>query len=942
MSSESAGTITPPNTGAVTFLQAFAEELFEVMNARPRTDGAADKPPTRIAADKVIAAAHEAKLFGLAFSGGGIRSAIFNLGVLQALAKLQLLQRVDYLSTVSGGGYIGGWLSAWIARAGRTEGGTVNSGVGMDTVVKRLYEDKPASRLSAADPLEHLRRFSNYLTPKTGFFSADLWTGVATHVRNTLLNQTVLVPALLLILVLPWCLASATALVGSGGYPMARMLWAAGITLLVPTLLTGLNLAAADSRPDTKSPWWLYETPIALSMFLLVVASYCLTIWLWRAPLPEPGCLKWAGPKTVWALLGAIAYVVIVGVCSIGVLLGRSSTAPKRAFSIARLLITAVLAGAAGGLLMYAVQPAMESEWVGGHAWMVAGPGTVAVLAVLSLTVGLHTGLMSRNFSESVREWLARAGAWLFIFGLAWMSLFLLTFLAPATLQAGYHLLVAAGGVGWLASTIAGIVFGKGEKTGTPGKTTVQEVVTRAAPYIFIVGLLGLMAYGLYATLQAAHPTDNASGAVYEAYCTNGSFAYCLLAESELVGMLPWPETIFLIGLCVLIIGVMSRCVDVNVFSYHGYYRNRIARCFLGASHAKRRPNPFTGFDESDNIRMTGLPRRPFHIVNTTLNLTRTENLAWQERKAASFSITPLYCGYEMADAEGNPVPGYLKTGDHRQPLGLHLATAVAISGAAASPNMGYHSSAAVAFLLTLFNIRLGWWMPNTRYPTVWWKGGPRWGYPYLIRELFGAVGEKSNFVYLSDGGHFENMGLYELVRRRCRYIIVCDAEADSGYEFEGIASAIEKCRVDFGIRISLDVEAIKPRPGERYGAVHCAVGTIQYDAQDRNAKPGYLLYLKSSLVGNEQLPVDVKHYAYVHEDFPHQSTADQWFDESQFESYRQLGYKIAMASLEGSLPKIEGSENPLMEALFTTLAGKWVAAHPVSPVTGDRASFTV
>ncbi len=117
------------------------------------------------------------------------------------------------------------------------------------------------------------------------------------------------------------------------------------------------------------------------------------------------------------------------------------------------------------------------------------------------------------------------------------------------------------------------------------------------------------------------------------------------------------------------------------------------------------------------------------------------------------------------------------------------LGTAVAISGAAASPNMGYHTSPPVAFLLTLFNVRMGWWLGNPRARYTWRYSSPRIGLIYMLGELFGTTSSSSDYVSLSDGGHFENLGIYELVRRRCRYIIVGDAEQDEDFKFGGLGS---------------------------------------------------------------------------------------------------------------------------------------------------------
>src|SRR5262249_16496058 len=143
---------------------------------------------------------------------------------------------------------------------------------------------------------------------------------------------------------------------------------------------------------------------------------------------------------------------------------------------------------------------------------------------------------------------------------------------------------------------------------------------------------------------------------------------------------------------------------------------------------------------------------------------------------------------------------------------GITLGTAMAISGAAASPNMGNLTSPAVAFFMTIFDVRLGWWMGNPRYEETWRSPGPRLGISYLLSELMAQSDEKKGYVYLSDGGHFENLGVYELVKRHCRLIVACDADCDGDYQFDNLLSLIEKVRTDFGAKIIINFEDIRPQ----------------------------------------------------------------------------------------------------------------------------------
>jgi hypothetical protein len=312
-------------------------------------------------------------------------------------------------------------------------------------------------------------------------------------------------------------------------------------------------------------------------------------------------------------------------------------------------------------------------------------------------------------------------------------------------------------------------------------------------------------------------------------------------------------------------------------------YRVRLIRAFLGASNPRRKPHPFTGFDPNDNLRMAELPSRPLHVVNATLNLVKGENLAWQQRKAESFTTTKYRTGSCRL--------GYQESrlyGDR-----ISLGGAIAISGAAANPNMGYASSPVLSMIMMLFNARLGAWRPNPGEPGrgYWSKPGPTFSVRPFIDEAFGLTSDKNPWVNLSDGGHFENLGLYEMVLRRCATIIVVDGSQDAAFHFDDLGNATRKIRIDLGIPIDFP-DGLSITREITAASKHCAVGRIVYSAVDGHAvKDGTLIYIKASLTGNE--PRDVLTYAAENPAFPHQPTSDQWFDESQFESYRRLGFHV-------------------------------------------------
>jgi hypothetical protein len=158
--------------------------------------------------------------------------------------------------------------------------------------------------------------------------------------------------------------------------------------------------------------------------------------------------------------------------------------------------------------------------------------------------------------------------------------------------------------------------------------------------------------------------------------------------------------------------------------------------------------------------------------------------------------------------------------------------------------------------------------------------------------ELFGLATEKGSYVRLSDGGHFENLGLYEMVLRRCHYIVISDAGADPAYFFADLGNAVQKIRIDFGIPIEFDVMTIYPRSALdtiRTPGHNCAVGRIRYSVVDGcDAPDGIIIYIKPVCYGDESR--DIYAYFKSSETFPQESTTDQFFSESQFESYRMLG----------------------------------------------------
>ncbi len=871
----------------------------------------------------------EGHWFGLAFSGGGIRSATFNLGILQGLAHQGLLEKVDILSTVSGGGYIGSWLAAWIKRERMSR---VQEQLASAASLKKTQPESIEDDDHFPTPIRRLRQYSNYLTPSMGVFSIDTWTAVAVYLRNVFLNQITLAALIGAVMLLPRFLVFSLVQAAGSETTFVRnlILIAALVLIAVAVALVSFNLrrvifdtgqAAAESP---KSVWSritsLDEVGVQIWCVSSVIAGVTLaSIWCWLN-IRNNG-LQTIGANAFWLgaslFFFALSFLITVFGGSFECVNDRANEQTRGAFWFKLrnylLLVAAMFASSAVALGLLRGYLAILSAF---HAMPGAGPwhavvwSSLLLMLVLDTAAILHVGLLGTYMRDVGREWLTRFRA------ISQLWLFFWSALASAAIY-GPFLVVKLGSwlagtltIGWVVATITSLRAGQSVLTGKSeeGKPSASpmDLVAKIGPPVFLVGFLLFISLGEHMLLS--YPKIG-----------NGPLTLKNLADHHWQWLNPspmwlshstWPlaapGSLFVILAAAGLI--LAWRVDINEFSMHHFYKNRLVRCYLGASNRKREPNPFTKFDPEDDISLCELKASngytgPYHIINTTLNLSAGDDLAWQERKGASFIFSPAYCGFNFAlEKDSLPSSGeldtlancaYRDTRYYAYPKGVPLGTAFAISGAAADPNQGYNTSPTVAFFMTVFDVRLGWWLGNPRRNAESSLPGPRFGLMSLISELLGRTDDQTRFVSLSDGGHFDNMALYELVRRRCRYIVLCDGEQDGDYKFEGLGTAIRKCRIDFGVEIDIDPRAIIPAGDPRRSESHCAVGTIRYDANTE----GTLLYIKASLTGDE--PKDVLQYASTSATFPHQTTADQWFTESQFESYRALGFQALNASIE-------------------------------------------
>lgn len=1018
----------------------------------------------RIRLDAIYKCIHEKQPTALCFSGGGIRSGTFALGILQGLARHKLLNKFHYLSTVSGGGYMGSWLAAWIHRHPQ----------GLSGVTTDLANQTPSSKVDPdPDPIRFLRRYSSFITPKVGLLSADTWTFVAIYLRNLLLNWMVFIPLLLSVLTLPRFIVSITTTThtpkawftfGDVHIYSRHFFLAAGFITVVwalayimfnrPTLKEELRQASPFWRRKTSQGWFL-----CLCLLPLSIAAFCLTTyWAWSS---QNGALPKQWPRFI--LFGALVTFLAWFIASYILKRIRPSHLIrnwKELFS--RDLFFLLVAGAAGGGLLYLLTvkfdpfkdqpPWVCNTFVPIHQLtteLYACFAAPAFLLVFLLGVTLYIGVTSKStgIDDEDREWGSRLGAWCLIAILGWISFTTIVIIGPLALLKAPQWLAPAGGL----SGVLAAIMGKSARTSGDRKPANGEgggildaIIGKALPLlalIFIVFLVALLSLSTTVIVQVAAtslagvvkaypslerflvspPSTFAEylGCIYSNVAGANFYERAMLAHMNVLHMTSF-RLIAILGVLLFLAGVgISLLINLNIFSLHAGYRNRIIRAFLGASRPEhqRKPNPFTGFDPADNVSMHELrpglfdeedfPRalalasvlldkanpstyqdakpdaaavagylrsrnllpnlqsvpdpntysirlvaalrkdlngvlrdsqlgkqfpalaetqtnsvktpdaiysnrailekafgpdwlmplaahedyRLMPVINTTLNLVGGDNLAWQQRKAEPFSVSPLHAGCFRLGYRDSRFYGGRDTG------GISIGTAAAISGAAASSNMGYYTTSPVlSLVLTFFNVRLGWWLgnPGAAGKDTFELRAPRSSVKPVVEEAFGMTDDENKYVYLTDGGHFENLGIYEMVLRRCHLIVISDAAADPQYNFSDLGNAIRKVRIDLGVPIEFTAMPIfspDSKDFDKKKGMYWAIGRIRYSCIDGNVQDGLLVYIKPAVYGRE--PGDVLEYKKSHPTFPHQSTADQFFDEPQFESYRILGSHV-------------------------------------------------
>lgn len=873
---------------------------------------------------------------GLALSGGGIRSATFSLGVTQAFADTNRLPEVDYLSTVSGGGYTGTFLgSLFLPRYGST----TLPYVGVDAPTPAAALETPAAAGARAiellkapphldiaqvgtdpptavfHPLRWLRENGRYLTPRG---AADTLYLAAFYLRAFIGVHYVLGLALLgmalgvyllrfgvgLAARLPLAQPYATALdpLGWAAPAASGVIWASPLFLLVPLVLL------------------LYAGPLLVTYWLVYRQDDR------QRPSTEEKALR-IGP-----------YVLGVAFAVVAVLLGAHGN-PLAALAAYCVVLVAI------GLL-----------------WR-------------DVVIRRRLGAQWQTFSGKVaqaRQWLTK---WL-ANALLWAGLVAALGLVDSIGQAFFVALIrgeliawGSGGIGVAALVLA---LRQLAKLGKDAKGWITFFVAYQKPVAMVVGVLALL---LLAALWVA--------VVQFAVWSPDWLDWMKLRPKEL--MQPSADTqhwvLFAAFAAVwagLFFIVWVSKGFLNNSTFHRFYAARLTRTFLGAANLSRLRDFHDALDKrraaeqrasgapggssetrsaadlfvqeshlQDDIGLKayygGASAGPLHLINVTLNesVSQTSNLLRDDRKGVPLCVGPAGISVERVFHPWRAAPdNSIQYGEQVEPLDapagddgvrcerLTAGQWAAISGAAVSTGLGSMSSIGFSILTWLANARLGyWWTPAPLMRAVAANGDGRLkgAYQLVEQEMLGAfIGRPDRTWNLSDGGHFENTAVYELVRRQAAFVVCCDNGADPKYEFPDVQNLARRVRVDFGadvqfldaVRLDEFVDAwLEPDAGDRalFGSAEdfraaarrdglgcceptdlCALlAIVRHSRSQCGGQPRRTLLLVIKPTVARFASADVRLYARDNPEFPQQTTADQFFDEAQWESYRRLGFEV-------------------------------------------------
>ncbi|MBU3699171.1 MAG: hypothetical protein FGM33_04055 [Candidatus Kapabacteria bacterium] len=844
--------------------------------------------PTESAADEH----RQSNKHGLALGGGGIRSATMSLGIIQTLANAGILSKIDYLSTVSGGGYIGSCLTSILASHGAQGVGTAKNNspfndLGIELLQKTEVptEDAPSDRkipFTVRDQMHHLRSWGNYLARQKSLLSFDRERFLGTAMFGTL--YTFVVCGLIYILAVALLHFALSTFAGGGGRGKSYIQKVDGV-------LTAFGYDSADA----------VSTHLISCNVEVIGSELCKQITnLWNnlKSVYALGVKMVSDRFAVWTfiIMGAVvAFILqVLGYQYVRTKGGgalkvddhcradttRQETRNKRAMMWYHIIsiLMCVLGVFCANICSDHTTSSSNTHLIQHLFLSVAyAVGAYVVSLVINMYYLIRRPAPNVSSNSNIRSFHAAAhGAALY--GL------ILTLLIPAILTIALSIsfrtfvLLVVVGIG-----AAGRFIIQPSQGGKVRDFMRRNSVPLTNAIVFLV--LFLLVGSTTDLLRNVYASD---------------------------------KSMYIIMAMPLVLMFLST-IDINRVGPFQFYMDRLTDAYLstnGRVPCKNGTDTLRSASDRSALKLKDLRqvdpknRRPYHIINAALNLPGTNELLRKDTKSAHFIFSPLYCGSKQT--------GYVETGEYYNGE-VTLARAMTISGAATSSMMGYYSFAAQRFLAVLFNARLGQWMKNPRRQRTQQDGDntrrqsfrsrhgifiPGFFLRYYFREIFGWATERASRVYLSDGGHTgDNLGLLQLLIRRCEVIFVVDADYDPSYTFASFNTATRLAYTEERIEIDIDLKPLVPDMETGISQSSVVVGKITYPAlAGHNASQGTLIYMKSSLSDADAsyadgtvspLPSTLWSYKRKNDAFPHDSTGDQFYDPEQFEAYRRLGNHI-------------------------------------------------
>lgn len=871
---------------------------------------------------------------GLAISGGGIRSAIFALGVMQAMAEKDVLKHFSYLSTVSGGSYIGAFYGSLFVpnalRIGNPQERPWRFHTAAKQAAQKLRPDARANGNDAITPIAYLRDNCNYLTPN-GLH--DVLQAIVFSTRNWFAIQYVVGVSLLTIL-----------------------LW---LNLSVASLM---SLAPAAYRAiHCDSRWIVASVPFAavVGIVILVMSPLSRAYWLTQNLAQKTGRLGKSLPFVSLLLVMLLAMIAIrSGLRGLPLTIVNV----QAAFWTPPYLITGgsvvLVTGALGVAYLVGAWLYASRKRDSGKSWFPGSPTSKtspsdsrpfvdrlrnALSNAYTTPIRLSCGATLLTGAFQMALWLAALAA-IDALGSALFS----TIRALETQHGATGAALTSGGSLAVLAGLGGGIWAVTKFVMSEGKGIAEGLMKLPRLVLATVGagLASLLTLTFWSVV--AHAVTARLGIFA---CSASGVLHCDATTGYANGDLRMLLVVCVILLLLALIDGL--CVQfLNLSTYQRLYSMRLTRAFLGATNRRRLAQAshrdVTSLVRGDSITLGDYYHRhtcaPVHLINATINKTIDwdSSLVQRGARGLSFCVGPagmtvgaklgvLECTWEHANDISTPathVRGNTTTRDIWLES-LTLGDWVAISGAAVSTGLGKITHPGYSLLLGVTNIRLGYWWDT--YSTPFTLGAesyerarvpipthevPRrlftekfFGTQFCLKsELLGEFdGPRARRWYLTDGGHFDNTGAYELLRRQLKFIVVLDNGHDPDYQFADIGALIQQVRVDFGIEISETATRIFPPNGIsidlRFVAMSfdafkrqrgCMAVLLAVKYPGREGRRGQLLVIKPRITPST--PYDARCYAFSHASFPNESTADQFFSDAQWESYRALGEAQARA----------------------------------------------